>query len=92
VVQLSATRCSSITILLVSLASSADMTLCVASQRVFVVVVVLFLYRLSPETSGYTLVRHVHNLELNSAAITVLHIFLLRSFNCIFLAMTEKFI
>jgi hypothetical protein len=41
-VQLSATRCSCIAILWVSLVSFAAMTLCVASQRVFVVVVVYF--------------------------------------------------
>jgi hypothetical protein len=38
IVQLSATRCSSIAILWVSLASFAAITLCVASQRVFIVV------------------------------------------------------
>jgi hypothetical protein len=38
-VQLSATRCSWITILWVSLVSFASITLCVASQRVFIVVV-----------------------------------------------------
>jgi hypothetical protein len=37
-VQLSATRCSSISILRVSLVSFAAITLCVASQRVFIVV------------------------------------------------------
>jgi hypothetical protein len=37
-VQLSATRCSCITIMWVSLVSFAAITLCVASQRVFVVV------------------------------------------------------
>jgi hypothetical protein len=37
-VQLSATRCSCIAILWVSLVSSAAITLCVASQRVFIVV------------------------------------------------------
>jgi len=40
VVQLSATRCSCFTILWVSLVSFAAITVCVASQRVFVVVVV----------------------------------------------------
>jgi hypothetical protein len=39
-VQLSATRCSCIAILWVSLVSFAAITLCVASQRVFIVVVV----------------------------------------------------
>jgi hypothetical protein len=38
-VQLSATRCSYIATLLVSLVSFAAITLCVASQRVFIVVV-----------------------------------------------------
>jgi hypothetical protein len=41
-VHLSATRCSCIAILWVSLMSFASITLCVASQRVFVVVVVYF--------------------------------------------------
>jgi hypothetical protein len=51
-VQLSATRWSCIATLWVSLESFATITLCVASQRVFIVVVVY--YRLSPETFGYT--------------------------------------
>jgi hypothetical protein len=37
-VQLSATRCSCVAILLVSLATFASITLCIASQRVFIVV------------------------------------------------------
>jgi hypothetical protein len=37
--------------------SFAAITLCIASQRVFIVVVVLIRYRLSPETFRYTLVR-----------------------------------
>jgi hypothetical protein len=41
-VELSATRCSCIAILWVSLVSFAAITLCVASQRVFVVIVVYF--------------------------------------------------
>jgi hypothetical protein len=41
-VQLSATRCSCIAILWVSLVSFTAITLCVASQRVFVVVVVVY--------------------------------------------------
>jgi hypothetical protein len=41
-VQLSATRCSCIAILCVSLVSFAAITLCVASQRVFIVVSVYF--------------------------------------------------
>jgi hypothetical protein len=41
-VQLSTTRCSCIAILWVSLMSFAAITLCVASQRVFIVVVVYF--------------------------------------------------
>jgi hypothetical protein len=51
-VQLSATRCSCIAILWVSLVSVAAITFCVASQRV-----VLLLYNslwLIPETFGYT--------------------------------------
>jgi hypothetical protein len=35
--------------------SFAAITLCVASQRVFFVINIYFLYRLSPETFGYTL-------------------------------------
>jgi hypothetical protein len=42
IVQLSATRCSCIAILWVSLASFAAITLCVDSQRVFIVVIVYF--------------------------------------------------
>jgi hypothetical protein len=41
-VQLSATRCTYIAILWASLVSFAAITLCVASQRVFVIVVVYF--------------------------------------------------
>jgi hypothetical protein len=41
-VELSATRCSCIAILSVSLVSFAAITLCVASQRVFIVVVVVY--------------------------------------------------
>jgi hypothetical protein len=41
-VKLSATRCSCIAILWVSLVSFAAITLCVASQRVFIVVVVVY--------------------------------------------------
>jgi hypothetical protein len=43
-VQLSATRCSCIAILSVSLVSFAAITLCVASQRVFVVVFVVYFF------------------------------------------------
>jgi hypothetical protein len=52
-VQPSATRCSCIAILWVSLVSFVAITLCVVSQRVFIVVISLWL---SPETFGYTLV------------------------------------
>jgi hypothetical protein len=55
-VQLSVTRCSGITILWVSLESSATITFCVASQRVCCCCCCWFRYRLSPETFGYTLV------------------------------------
>jgi hypothetical protein len=51
-IQLSATRCSCIAILWVSLVNSAAITFCVASQLVFVV----YFVRLSPETFGYTLI------------------------------------
>jgi hypothetical protein len=44
VVQLSATRCSCIGILSVSLVRFATVTLCAASQRVFIVVVVVVVY------------------------------------------------
>jgi len=54
VVQLSATGCS-IGILCVSLVSFAAITLCVASQQVFIVV--YFVNRPSPETFGCTLAR-----------------------------------
>jgi hypothetical protein len=43
-VQLSATRCSCIAVLSVSLVSFADVTLCVASQRLFIVVVLVVVY------------------------------------------------
>jgi hypothetical protein len=56
-IQLSATRCSCIAILWVSLVSFAAITLCVASQRVFTVIVVYFVIdSVSPETFRYTLV------------------------------------
>jgi hypothetical protein len=42
IVQLAATRCSCIAILWISLVSSAAITLCVASQRVFIFVIVYF--------------------------------------------------
>jgi hypothetical protein len=42
-VQLSVTRCSRVAILWVSLVSFATMTLCLASQQVFIVVVVYFI-------------------------------------------------
>jgi hypothetical protein len=58
-VQLSATRCSCIAILWVSLVSLATITLCVTSQRVIPKVKCIFRYWLSPETFGYTLVCHV---------------------------------
>jgi hypothetical protein len=40
--QLSATRCSCMAILCVSLVSFATITLCIASRRVFVVIIVYF--------------------------------------------------
>jgi hypothetical protein len=62
-VQLSATRCSCTAISWVSLVSFAAITLCVASQRVFIVVKRIFRYRLSPETFGYSLVWFRPNFE-----------------------------
>jgi len=41
--------------------SSAAITLCVASQRVFTDAVVYFVIAFSPETFGYTLVREVRS-------------------------------
>jgi hypothetical protein len=55
-VQLSATRCSCIAILWVSIVSFAAIALRVASQRVFIVDGVYFVIDSSPETFGYTLV------------------------------------
>jgi hypothetical protein len=55
-VQLSATRCSCIAILWVSLVSFAATTLYVASQRRVYFCKRIFRYRFSPETFGYTLV------------------------------------
>jgi hypothetical protein len=59
-VQLSAIKFSCIAILWVSLVSYAAITLCVASQLVFIsiiiVIIVVFHYRLSPKTFGYTVV------------------------------------
>jgi uncharacterized protein HemY len=57
-VQLSATRCSCIAILSVSLVSFAAITLCVASQRVFIIVVVvvyfvIYLVRKLLDTPSY---------------------------------------
>jgi hypothetical protein len=55
-VKLSATSCSCIAILWVSLVSFAAITLCGGSQGVFIVVSIYFFYGLRPETFGYTLV------------------------------------
>jgi hypothetical protein len=58
--QLSATRCSYIAILWVNLVSFAAITLCVASQRVFIIIIIIIIIVislwLSPETFGYILV------------------------------------
>jgi hypothetical protein len=62
-VQLSATRCSCIAILWVSLVSFAAITLCVASQRVFVVVGVYFIIdsvRELLDTPSYLRLLRVH--------------------------------
>jgi hypothetical protein len=56
-VQLSATRCSYIATLWVSLVSFAAITLCVASQRVFIVVSIYFVIdsvRKILDTPSYT--------------------------------------
>jgi hypothetical protein len=42
-VQLSATRCSCIAILWISLVSFAAITLCVASQRVFIIIIIIII-------------------------------------------------
>jgi hypothetical protein len=57
----SATRCSCIAILWVSLVSFSTIILCVASQQVFVVVISLWL---SPETFGYTLIHNKMTIHL----------------------------
>jgi hypothetical protein len=57
-VQLSATRCSCIVILWVSLVSFAAITLCVASQRVFIVIhFVIASVRKLLDTPSYTVLR-----------------------------------
>jgi hypothetical protein len=53
-VQLSATRCSYIAILWVSLMSFAAITLCVCFSTIITKGKPIFRYRLSPETFGYT--------------------------------------
>jgi hypothetical protein len=58
-VQLSATRCSCIAILWLSLVRFSAISLYVASQRVFFFCKCIFRYRLSPETFGYTLVHKI---------------------------------
>jgi hypothetical protein len=49
------------------------MTLCVASQRVFIVTVVYFVNRLSPETFGYTFVRCItlHRVRITSSHVSL---------------------
>jgi hypothetical protein len=61
--KLSAIRCSFIAILWVSLVRFVAITLCIASQWVFIIIIIIiillllwFRYRLSPQTFGYTLV------------------------------------
>jgi hypothetical protein len=56
-VQLSATRCSFIAILRVSLVSFAAITLCVASQRGFVIVVVFI--SLSTQSGNFWIHRRI---------------------------------
>jgi hypothetical protein len=61
-VQLSATRCSCVAIFLVSLVSFAAITLCIASQRVFVVVVLVYFVidsvRICLDTPSYNEANH----------------------------------
>jgi hypothetical protein len=65
IVQLSATSCSCIAILWVNLVSFAAITLCVASQQVFVYCCKhMFHYWLSPETFGYTLLSFKYRITL----------------------------
>jgi hypothetical protein len=63
-VQLSATRCSCIAILRVSLVSFAAKTLCVALQRVFIVVAIVYFgidsVRKLLDTPSYTVLFHCH--------------------------------
>jgi hypothetical protein len=59
-VQLSATRCSCIAILRVTLVSFAAITLCVASQRAFFIIVVCFFIdsaRKLSDTPSYTYIK-----------------------------------
>jgi len=67
-IQLSATRCSCIAILWVSLVSFAAKTLCVASQRVFIVAVVYFVInsvRKPLDTPSHKPVLHVKYFTFN---------------------------
>jgi hypothetical protein len=64
-VQLSATRCSFIAVLWVSLVSFAVITLFCCFSTNFYRCRCIFLYRLSPETFGYTLVYIKTELETN---------------------------
>jgi hypothetical protein len=72
-VQLSATRCSCIAILWVSLVSFAATTLCVASQRVFIIVSVHFVIdsvrKLSDDTPSYNENSYAH-FERQTQAVT----------------------
>jgi hypothetical protein len=65
-VQLSATRCSRIATLWVSLVSFSAIILCVASQRVFVVVVVVVVVSLSTQSGNF--LKYPHMREVNSKA------------------------
>jgi len=70
-VQLSDTRCSCIAILWVGPVSFAAITLCVASQRMLILVI--YRYRLSPETFGYTLVKFASLLILLLDHVSCIH-------------------
>jgi hypothetical protein len=75
-VQLSATSCSSIAILWVSLVSFAAITICVASQGMFVVIVVYFVIdsvQKLLDTTSYVHPRRVLSLFLSILTIFFLH-------------------
>jgi hypothetical protein len=81
-VQVSAIRCSFIAILWVSLVRFAAITLCVASQRVFICCCCcLFCYRLSPETFGYTVVHLLYEMFLAILCRSLISMFIYHSYS-----------